>query len=77
MKQVLLTVAANSHPSSSFLLWMGDDVKVGDTYVWHKKICTVSAIYGTCFSHCGAEARKTERPSRSMQAGVILDRSSN
>lgn len=73
MKQVLLTVAS----LPPVLIWMGDDVKVGETYIWRKKVCTVSAIYGTSFCRCGLEVRKTERPSRNVQAGVILDRSSN
>lgn len=78
MKQVLLTVSSRSAtPPVPVLMWMGDDAKVGDTYIWRKKVCTVTAVYGTGFSHAGAEVRKTERPSRSMQAGVVLDRSSN
>lgn len=71
MKQVLLsTVEGNRRPPTR--LWMDDCVGLGDVFLWRGRLCTVSAVYGTHFS-TGTEARKTERPHRNQQAGIVLD----
>jgi hypothetical protein len=51
---------------------MDDCVGLGDVFLWRGRLCTVSAVYGTHFS-TGTEARKTERPHRNQQAGIVLD----
>ena len=72
MKQVLLSVAS-TRSVSPVVLWMGDDTQLGDTFIWRKKVCTVTAVYGTRLPHDGTEADHTDRPRRNQQAAVILD----
>ncbi len=72
MKQVLLSVAAR-RPTPPVVMWMGDDASLGDIFLWHGKVCTVSAIYGTTLSRYGAEVHKNDKPHYNQQAGVVLD----
>jgi len=72
MRQVLLSIES-SRPVPPALLWMSDDTKLGDTFLWRKKVCTVTAVYGTRLPHDGLEADHTSFPRRNQQAGVVLD----
>ena len=72
MVQVLLSVESR-RPSPPVLLWMSDDTHLGDTFLWRKKVCTVTAVYGTHLPHDGVEADHTTFPRKYQQAGIVLD----
>lgn len=73
MKQVLLSVTSPT-PSAPILMWVGDDILLGDTFLWSGRVCTVSAIYGTHLCP-GLECRRSERARKNQQSGVVIDRS--
>jgi hypothetical protein len=79
MRQVLLVARRmNDRPASRpVLLWMDDNARVGDRYVWDGAHWVVSAVYGTHFSASAAVARR-DRPYRHYDTGdgcgVCIDR---
>jgi len=70
MRQALLVARRmnDRRTSRPVVLWMQDDIHVGDKYVWDGIYWVVSAVYGTHFS-ASVVAGRRERPPRSLEAG--------
>lgn len=69
MRQVLLSIPTRPPVT----LWMSDDTNLGDTFLWRKRLCTVTAVYGTHLPHDGACVDLSDRPHKNRQAAVVLD----
>ena len=74
MKQVLLAEVSRKLPP--YLLWVGDDVMLGDRFMWKGKTFVVDAVYGTQFT-AAVEARRTEFPHQHRQSGIAIDHHGN
>ena len=77
MKQVLLAdqshlVSKRLRPAAPFVMWMSDDVLLGDVFQWRNHVYQVKAVYGTRYS-TGVECKRTEFPKSHRASGVVLD----